>query len=83
MEVFKIFTMKMIENNKQNPPTVHSLALVLNFVCTCFKQFRQYKYLQTSIVNISFPNLPLLLNKNNKGTGKQPVIKSNRPEVFL
>ena len=48
-----------------------------------FKQFRQYKYLQTSIVNISFPNLPLLLNKNNKGTGKQPVIKSNRPEVFL
>ena len=48
-----------------------------------FKQFRQYKYLQTSIVNISFPNLPLLLNKSNKGTGKQPVIKSNRPEVFL
>ena len=60
----------MIENNKQNSFAVHSFA---------FKQLHQCKYLQTSLVNISFSTLSLLLNKNNnKEIDKQPEITTPR-----
>ena len=59
----------MIENNKQNSFAVHSFA---------FKQLHQCKYLQTSLVNISFSTLSPLLNKNNKEIGKQPEITTPR-----